>query len=177
MTEFDLPFLGKARVWLSTLPQIDVVNTDVVRRSVPSRPSTVGETRSACVELYFPAGARARYALLAGTFVPGPGELLTTELPICDGVGARLDWALASKVDEVRPGLPREYVGAIFKGLSSAGDILGAGVMTLGPAAHSLAGSSSDMFERAARTLLEILGADPASLFEESMSRILGGTG
>jgi hypothetical protein len=173
MTEYELRFLGKARVWLRDLPKLDCISSEVLTRTLPSHRRSAGESRRAAVEIFLPVGATVRYALMGATLSPEPIDLLKIDVPICDDNGAQVSWALAAKLDEVCGGLKREYAEAVFTGLANAGNILGGGTLIIGPAAHSTVGSSASIFQRVTETLLDILGADPASLSEGAMSRIL----
>jgi len=173
MKEYDLPFLGKARVWLGSLPVLERDEGEHLVRVLPARSGPNGLRRMAAVELYLPAGARIRYALLGATFVPGPGADLTIDLPVSEGTTDRIDWALAANVDEVRVGLKREYAEGIFGGLDSAGVTLGSGRLNLGPGGHSKVGSSSSIFKHASRALLRILSLDHESPTDETIQGIL----
>lgn len=173
MIELQLSPFAKARVWLSELPVIDTSYKTILRRTTQSHSSKIKGTRTAGLELYIPVGATIRYALLAGKFAPAESEFLSIEMPISDAKGDLVKWALASNVDEVRAGLTDEYIDGILQGISNVADMLGGGTLMLGPAAHGVIGSSSDMFTLVGEGLVNILSANPQSLSEEVITGML----
>jgi hypothetical protein len=173
MIELELSFFAKAKVWISELPPIIPNVTAVLTGNVPAQPSGVTDTRICGVEVYAPAGARARYALLAGTFVPAGSGRLWIEVPVSTSDGDLLPWALASNIDEVRAGLPEAYGAAVLNAALTRADILGDGKLTLSPAAHAAVGTSPDMFTVVTRALLEILSCESHKLSEHAIKQIL----
>jgi hypothetical protein len=175
MIELQLSQFAKARVWLSELPPIGIQPTKIFKRVLPSTVSRIKEPRLAGIELYVPVGARINYALLAGKFVPTESAHLSIEIPVTDETGELVAWALASNIDKVQAGLPEEYADAVLKGMSEAANILGSGILTLGPTAHGEISSSSHMFTTAAQALLSVLNTDSRLLSKETIIQILKG--
>ena len=175
MIELQLSQFAKARVWLSELPPIDVRSTNILTRVFPSQPNRVENIRRAGIELYVPIGGKTNYALLAGEFAPSESANLSIDMPVTDGTGDLVAWALASNIDTVRAGLPEEYAAAVLSGFTDAADVLGSGMMTLGPAAHGEISSSPHFFSLAARALLSVLSAERQALSNETITQILRG--
>jgi hypothetical protein len=175
MIELQLSQFAKARVWLSELPPIAIHSTKILTRVFPSQSNRVEHTRRAGIELYVPAGGKTNYALLAGEFAPSESANLSIEMPVTDATGDLVTWALASNIDKVRAGLPEEYAAAVLSGMTDAANVLGSGMLTLGPAAHGEISSSPHIFSRAARALLSVLSAEPQALSNETISQILTG--
>jgi hypothetical protein len=111
------------------------------------------------VELFIRAGARSLYGFLVGEFLSMPSEALAIKVATTTQVGEVVDWALLRNIDQVFAGLPVEYGTSIIQGVieMDAGHLLGSGVLQFNCAAHSLVGSSGDIFRRIARLIVYLL--------------------
>jgi hypothetical protein len=114
--------------------------------------------RMVAVEIYLPRGARAEYALLGMRYEPAPRDDLLVRVLIGETLGSTYDQSLAGQVDEVRLGLPADYVSSVLEATCNEADgCLDPGVLLVDRAAHGLVGSNADLFERLARVLVGIL--------------------
>jgi hypothetical protein len=171
MIELTLPPFGSARVWIDQHPTLAFEAThEMTRTFVASQ--RIGSKRRAGVELFVPAGARANYALICGSFAPDDLGRLILQLPVSSAGGEQLSWALAARVDEVRIGLPEEYAQSVLGAGSEAAEMLGSGTLIFAPTAHAIVGSSPRIFSQATFALVDIMALSPESVTNELLGEI-----
>ena len=92
--------------------QTHVVNSGISRAA--------SGTRLAAIELLVPHGARASYGLLGGHFEPRSDGQLTVNIYASSPNERCFADSLVSRIDEVRVGLPEEYVEGVLDGIDLA---------------------------------------------------------
>jgi hypothetical protein len=97
----------------------------------------------------------AAYALLGGEFRPDSSGRLTLSVLSNDEKGEIFE-SLAARIDEVRVGLPREFVEAVLN-VSGCGSQIPSGRIEINCAAHGRVGSNANLFGRVASLLLSML--------------------
>lgn len=159
MIELKLGPLHKIRVWVGEVPNLPCEVGEYVNHSLPSSGLVVKDRQLIGVELFIRAGARSLYGFLAGEFLPMSSEALAIKVATTNKVGEVVDWALLRNIDQVFAGLPVEYGRSIVQGVieMDAGRLLGSGVLHFNCAAHSLVGSSGDIFRRIAHLIVYLL--------------------
>ncbi len=170
MRALNLGLHCKINVWLEELPDITYsVESVCERRYSVQRRENAREMRAA-VELLLPRGGRAQYGLLGGSFELNNADQFVVQVALSRRDERRLDWSLASAIDDVRAGLPAEYAGGVLAGLIEGPAALGAGILRLDCAAHGAVGSSGDIFKQLAALLVDILALKSASLLESKIA-------
>jgi hypothetical protein len=173
MIEFQLTKFSKARVWTAELPPVKFQPTNIISKTLPSDAIPFKNNRYAGIEIFIPIGARIKYALLAGKFIPKNSSNLLIEIPITDSDGDLVTWALASRLDRVRAGLIKEFVDGVWDGMNNAANLLGTGTLTLGPAAYGEIGSSFQIFKQTAQALISILSMESHLLSNDIIAQTL----
>ena len=171
--DFSLLPLGRARVWVGTVPATLSRQLDrVVRCERFARAQT---PLSLAVEVAVPRGAMQAYGLLGLTYTPeSAGEARAV---VCGGEGPAYAEALSS-VAPVRWGLPSELADGLLELLDEVkGDgLCPAGEIRFGCAAWCQVGSSPRTFGGLCRVLLAAL-ADPGRVQDKEFWRgLLGST-
>ncbi|MBA3465181.1 MAG: hypothetical protein H0T46_34945 [Deltaproteobacteria bacterium] len=86
------------------------------------------------------------------------GRSLWVDVPFSEEDGRQWPDSLAGVVDDMRVGLPAEYVAVILDALSAAGArILPPGTIRVVEAAHGLVGSSPSFFGKLACCIVELM--------------------
>ena len=101
----------------------------------------------------------ARYALLGVELAELDLDGLEVVVAV-NALGGPYFSSLASKVDEVRLGMPEEYVEAVMRGVQRAGDVVGLPMhasLQFRWAAHGMVGSSRETFELASKLVFQLL--------------------
>lgn len=173
MITLNLAHHRKARVWLKELPDLIYPVTEVIERKINGKASTLIEARCAVVEMVIPTGGRLIYAILGAEFKPDFSDQFCVKVSVSTENGQQIDWSLVDGVDEVRLGLPSEYVGSILEEISSLEKILGSGVLHFKYAAHSRVGSSPRIFRQLAGVVAKLLAHSPERLSEEELAKII----
>ncbi len=175
--------LKKARVWSDSIPDLRYPVMEWVERVVAAQSRGRSTSRCVAVELWLVTGPRALYGLLGAEFIPDSSEQLRVQVALSAtpqyNLGMRIGaeegiaWSLAVWTDDVRIGLPEEYVRGIWDGIAEAGTVLGSGTLTFQWAAHGAIGSSQALFGRITRCLVQLLAVDAAALSQEELAKIL----
>lgn len=165
----------KARIWLDELPDWTYEVVEVIERHREVDSHGLAESRSVAVELFLPTGGRALYGGLGAVFVPKDTKRLTVQTFISHGEGKPYEEALAYRIDDVRRGLPYEFVEGIFDGVLQTDEtqFLGAGTLSFRCAVHGYVGSSRSMFQRLSRIVVKLLLIKRDNVVEEDLMRIL----
>lgn len=160
MKTLDLGRFRRARVWIDALPDATYPRSRAAVKAVAATSRSRATTRSAAIELFVPVGARSMYGLIGGQFRADWGGELVVEVATSSPSERLFPASLASNVDEVRVGLPEEYVPAIWSGVDSARtglETITAGKILIDRAAHGAASSSQAIYRSLAIAMLTIL--------------------
>lgn len=160
MKILDLGRFRQARVWSGDLPDATYPSTHVITHTVAVRCRPPVGKQIIAVELFVPLGARSMYGLIGGQFEPDEKNCLTVDVRVSSSSERLLADSLASKVDEVRVGLPDEYVAAFLSGIDiaqSEPDAVTSGKLLIDCAAHGVMGSNEAIFKNLAIVLLKLL--------------------
>ncbi len=175
MITLELSPYRKARVWLGELPDLGYEVKETVEDVIEVGASAVTGVRRAAIELYLYTGPRDLYGLLGATLTPDRSGRLMLQVAASDDDGKPVDWSLASHIDDVRVGLPRQYAESVFDGAAGTHEIrgLGSGVLRFDRAAHGRVGSASIVFRQIAGSLVRLLAAGAESISVEELERYL----
>jgi hypothetical protein len=149
----------KARVWLDDLPEAAFNADQVIRFTVPATNSAAGIQRIAAIELMTPRGGMIMYALLGGQFTPDLSSVLGLSIRVADTPTAgSFKGTLVESFDDVRVGLPSEFVDGVVQGVHMALDATNmvSGTIVINCAAHAAVGSSIVAFRGVTRSLMHL---------------------
>lgn len=158
MKILDLGRFRRAHVWVGDLPNATYEPKSMISHTLAAGGRSGVAKRLAAVELFVPLGARSMYGLIGGEFHPGEGGLMI-QVNVSSHSERHLTDSLASNVDDVRVGLPDEYVSAVFSGINAARSELGeiaSGNLFINHAAHGVMCSSPAIYESLAIVLMKI---------------------
>lgn len=170
ITTLNLNRHRQARIWIGELPNLIYPTTKFVERRLEARTSALTQVQQAAIEMIIPSAGRALYGLLGAEFAPDNSEQLLVKVAVSEKAESEVNWSLASSIDKVYSGLPSEYVDSVLDGLTSAGEILGAGELLLNCAAHGVVGSSPRVFRQLALTLVSLIASQGESVSEEELA-------
>ena len=175
MISLNLGLHREVRVWLNELPELSYPIADVVERSIRTKAPVAATVRRAAVEMLIPTGGFAQYGLLGAEFVSGASGELRLQVAVSDNGGQRIDWSLASGIDEVRAGLPQEYAESMLDGALTADEVhgLGSGVLRFQHAAYAVVGSSPWIFQHLAVLVVRLLASELNSRSERELAALL----
>lgn len=136
--------LRQCRVWLDEFPSLTMPPAEVRDYSYETTARTPAADRKAALELFIPLGARFLDGLLGAEFRSEPIGKLVVRVSTSAEAGAPLPWSLAAAIDDVRTGLPPEYIAGLLQGVERANQAqtLGEGILEITVAAHGAQGSS-----------------------------------
>ncbi|WP_157654546.1 hypothetical protein [Burkholderia ubonensis] len=157
MKTINLDKFRKARLWINELPDATYIPAGMFTHSVSVRNRGTIQMQVGAIELFVPLGARSMYGLVGGCFEPIEGDSLSVEIYISSSTGRVLPENLAGSNDEVRVGLPAEYVRGIVAGIDAACSRLSGvatGKLRINCAAHGLIGSSEAIYTEVAAALV-----------------------
>lgn len=149
----------KATVWLGDLPDATFNAEKVIRFAMPAMSGAAGIQRTAAIELMTPLGGLIMYALLGGQFTPDLSSVLDLSIRVADTRTAPyFKESLVKSFDEVRIGLPSEFVDGVEQGFRMAlvGGHMMSGKLVINCAAHAAAGSSIVAFRGVAKSLMQL---------------------
>jgi hypothetical protein len=158
--------LGKyrrARVWIGELPDTAYPAISVIKHSVQANGIAPKGLVLAAIEDCVPVTARGElYGLLGGTFEPDTTDALRVDVCASTANERLLLDNLSIKNDEVRVGLPAEYVQGVVSGVSLARaelKTLFAGKLTIHCAAHGAIGSCNSFYRYLTAILLKLINS------------------
>ena len=178
----ELSHHQRANVWLDEAPPAAYAASSVVTKFVMPKVAIEPAREIAGVEVSIPHGPKFSYALLGAELVAADVDGLEV-IVLVNEVGVPFPVSLAGKLDEVKIGLPREYVDAVISGVAKVAEAVGAPTkrkLRFGWAAHGLLGSSPWVFENASGIVLQLLtlesdSDDPIRTLFDSKLRLPGG--
>lgn len=173
MIALDLGSHRKARVWLTELPNVPYQVEEIREYHYEAWHKAEAVATQAAIEVLIPRGGRAQYGFLGGEFVPCTSAQLIAKLFVSGRNGETVEWSLATAIDTVRAGLPREYANAVLEGSRDASAVLGAGILQLNCAAHGEIGSSALVFRHLARILIKLFTLESRSQLEKTLAPIV----
>ncbi|AMV47823.1 hypothetical protein ATN79_44970 [Paraburkholderia caribensis] len=100
------------------------------------------------------------YGMIGGQFEPSGDGMFEIEIPVSSGDMPIYSESLIASKDDVRTGLPAEYVRGICTGLDTGGaahDRVVSGKFRITCAAHGLMSSSEAIFSRLSLVLLKLI--------------------
>lgn len=172
MKTINLEKFRKARVWINELPDASYHSLDVISHSVPVGSRGFAEIQTGAVELFVPLGARSMYGLIGGYFEPMEGDNLSVEICISSSCERLLSENLAGSSDEVRVGLPAEYVGGVVAGIDVACSRLksiATGKIHINCAAHGVISSSESIYTQITIALINLFHCDEAVMSDSDL--------
>lgn len=163
----------KARIWLSQLPEIEF-SPKAVEERVLAAGQAAPTSLSVGLELFLARGPMAIYGTLGATFIPAASDGLEIKVGSAEP-GASFRGSLAHGFDEVRVGLPSEFVQSVLKGLAEGVSRvqLGSGRLTVRHAAAAKVGSNSWVFERLGLALPVLLTLPPGANWQETLAALI----
>lgn len=157
MRVVQLTPLAKARVWFEGGVS-EFAPAGSIKREVEADPNAFLATTHLTLEAFVPRGARAEFGLLGVKFEREGDRLLQLEVPYSKEANNRWFDSLAVAIDDVRLGLPSEYVPAILDAAVDSGTRrFPPGSIRIVQAAHGLIGSSSEFFQKLTICALELM--------------------
>lgn len=159
MKTLDLGRFRRARVWIGELPDAAYSSINPITHTVRAGGQQHGGRRLVAVELFVPLGARSMYGLIGGLFEPWRAGQLTVEVSSSSNSERLLTDSLASGIDEVRVGLPAEYIAAILRGVDAVALEVGgvaSGKLVINCGAYGVVGSCQAIYESLAATLVKL---------------------
>jgi len=160
MITLALPFHRKAKVWVGEQPAAVYVAERSVKHVLEAKPSFSKTVHRGAVELCIPTGPRSIYGLLGAEFNQDESDKIRITVNISSDRGQQFVASLAGTSDDVRIGLPEEYVNGVLGGVTLAREQIGhllSGDLVFNCAAHGLTGSSELIFKYASSIVLNIL--------------------
>ncbi|MBN3780031.1 hypothetical protein G3O06_21080 [Burkholderia sp. Ac-20345] len=176
MKTFNLEKFRKARLWINELPDATYHPLDMASHVVTVKNPGLAKVRSGAVELFVPLGARSMYGLVGGYFEPVESDSLSVEIYLSSSSERILSENLAGLNDEVRVGLPAEYVGGVIAGIDAACsriDSVATGKLVINCAAHGLMGSSEAIYTEVAAALVNLFHFGDASMTDSELIALL----
>jgi hypothetical protein len=122
------------------------------------------------IEALVPRGARADYGLLGVAFDPGGAGHLRAAVRYCSADGVRWTESLATSIDDVRIGLPKEYSDASLEGILSGLRQPPPGSLSIAEAAHGLVGSSAAFFRRLGCVAGQLVFLDESEIVADTLA-------
>jgi hypothetical protein len=173
--EFHLKPQTKVRVWLCEQPNAIYHATTTIEQSFPAINVPASGLHCYAAEYLSHTGGHCPYGLLGCCFTSNESTELRVEIAVADPNGPLFLEALAGPLDQVRVGLPGEFVSGVTTGimLSNANVKLGAGVLRYNCAAHGLIGSSPDAFRRLTYLLVELIQIDNVAVADDDIIRAI----
>lgn len=160
---FDIINKRRANIWLDEAPPASFSASSIETRIIVPRISVKASRAVAVVEACFLHGPRASYALLGAEITPRQEEDLRVMVSV-NSVGPILSPSLALNPDTITVGLPHEFVGAVFAGVEEVAQSIGApsrAVLHFRWAAHGVVGSSSAVFAKLSKIVVQLLTFPP----------------
>jgi hypothetical protein len=176
MKTLNLPLHRKARIWFAELPQAEFAADETYEIIMPGAKSPPNNIRRAAVELLIPTGPRAMYGLLGGVLSPSGSNKMHIQVNVSRESGLPLVDSLASSLDKVSIGLPKEYVPGLVNGIFKATRQIGglsSGKVLFNCAAHGYVGSSELIFMHLSSIVIKILSAYSELPSEQEMIALL----
>jgi hypothetical protein len=166
---------GRIRVWVGEWPEAEYEPTNLTQQTLIAQTSSITKVATVAVELArWQLGHPSTYGLLGAEFTPDDSGRLVIDLATSDDNGPPATWALASsRVEDVRIGLPQEYVPGVLKGLSGVEEVFGAGRMRIACAAHGVYGSSQVIFRWLTRANISLIASENQTPGEEELLNLL----
>jgi hypothetical protein len=129
----------------------------------------------AAVEMFADLGPRHMYGLLGGHLEPDTTDYLSVEVRVSTANERLFNDSLAMKRDEVRVGLPAEYVQGVMAGLDLAKhelNTLTPGKLTINCAAHGAIGSCAALYKHLTVVLIKLFNADHPKLPDDELTKL-----
>lgn len=159
MRVLNLGKFRRARVWIGDLPDATYRPLNTVKCSMAANSNVADGPRLAAIELLVPQGAHSMYGMLGGEFEPDSGASFDVEVCLSSASEPVFANGLANQTDEVRMGLPSEYIEGVCSGIALAKgelDRLLAGKLRVNCAAHGAVGSCEAVFKHLAAILVKL---------------------
>ena len=154
---------GSARVWIDEDVNADYAAEATIERRLLTTPSRHLRHRRVVVEVYLPRGPRAEYGLLGLMYEPKDESDLLVRVQVGREDGRPSAGSMASNVDDVRIGLPREYASAVLDAICQhCQNRIGPGLLTIDRAAHGRVGSSVSVFSALSALAVALVESDDA---------------
>lgn len=176
MRTLDIGKHRQVRIWMGELPDAAYPVMRTLSYSVAAGKAPYNQPRVAAVEAFVPVGGRAHYGLLGGVFRPAPSDALNIELGISSETERRFVDSLAQRTDEVRVGLPNEYVSGVKAGIELAKaelKTLAPGTLVINHAAHGAVGSCTTIYKHVASILVKVLDVGCLDLADGELRALL----
>ncbi len=173
MISLDIGKHSKARVWVGELP---ILSPKLIEESVTMevKRTTITRQKLAAIELLIPQGGKTGFGLLGAEFTPDRASTqLLLKLNVVESNSSLIDWSLASSVDNVRSGLPNEFVDSVIQGVQETKDVIGSGILHFKCAAVGEVGSSPHIFWQMARIIVNLLHLPEDSTFERVRKAVI----
>jgi len=163
----------QARLWLGELPsELAFAAKDSAEQTIAAG-STVPAWARVALEVLLPRGPMAVYGALGLSFEPLPAGMIQLRVGSSDE-GKPVTNSLAGRLDEIRAGLPSEFVPKVLEGLSAGAHLvgLGPGSLSIVHAAAGAAGSNAWVFERLGRAAAVLLAAPAGTDWQRTLSEL-----
>ena len=166
MQKIELDFHSKAYIWMDSNPGIIYSASEVLTKEVCTDLPRKSDRKQAALEILIPVGARFLYGLLGAEFIPNDSGKFSLEVLLSTNNASIFQQSIASELDLVRVGLPREYSQSVVEGAlqslnNKSLETLGCGVLQFNQAAHGEIGSSNKFFCQIAGTVVQLLTLNP----------------
>jgi hypothetical protein len=172
MQNIKLDHHVQAHVWIDERQQIICPRTETISKELAKGLTKKSPNKRGGLEILMPAGARFFYGLLGAEFIPNDSGSFLLEVLIATNQENIYEQSIASKLDQVRVGLPSEYSQSVIEGaIESLNETtlarFGSGVLTFDQAAHGKVGSSNIFFRHIATTVIQLLMIERSSNTQE----------
>jgi hypothetical protein len=173
MIALALPFNRKAKVWVGDQPGAVYVTDRTVTHILEAKPSFTDTFHRGAVELYVPTGPRSIYGLLGAEFKHDKSNKVSIRVNVSSDRGPRVIGSLAEASDDVRIGLPEDYVEGVLRGVLLAQqqvEHLLSGDVVFNCAAYGVKWSNKLIFSHLSSILLKILIMNNDEFSEEKLA-------
>jgi hypothetical protein len=163
MQQINSEFNGKARIWKESFPNLIYPTVNIVEKVVRTNLEAVFERKQVAIEILIPVGGRFLYGFLGVVFKPDCSGKLLLQVPVSTDTEKIFEDSIAAHLDQVRLGLPNEYVQSVIDSALfhldkyKSVEILGSGTLCFEPAAHGELSSSKRFFWDITGVLVQLL--------------------
>lgn len=179
-TLVDIGHHRLARFWLGELPDATYECTQKVTHTLSAGGPRPDKTLNlAAAEVLVHVGGRMLYGLLGGRWQPESDSQLSVEVLVSTSNERLFPDSLAGGTDEVRVGLPSEYIEGVLDGIDLAkGELnfVAAGKLSIDHAAHGAIGSSNAIYKHLAAALVKLFNLAQTKPSDEELAALFPST-
>ncbi len=159
----------KGILWINKIPEIKYNTVEILKLTKEAKGKIVERDVTVALELLLGPRDISNYVLLGVRYTSSKDNVLKVNINVSDFDDVILSDRIASSVDEVHAGIPREYALAIINEVEKLTDELGcsSGTLSFDIGAHGHIGSSRAVFAKATRILMKLISVSSYDNREE----------